>query len=96
MLVIVLLEFTMRTPGDENVAVDLHHLCHSQTGTRVQIIDVLRDEQEIVRVLGKSRDCFVRSIRARIAYALPAFTIPIPNQLRVARKCFRGRKLSRV
>ena len=68
-----------RTARDENVAVNLHHLFCRHTSARVQIVHVLRNEQELVRVLGKSCDCFVRSVRSRIADALTPFAIPVPN-----------------
>ena len=45
----------------------------------MQVVDVLRDEQKLVRVLGKSRDCFVRGIRSRVADALPAARGTIPK-----------------
>jgi hypothetical protein len=45
----------------------------------MQVVDVLRNQQEIVRALGESRDCFVRGIRSSITYASPPIAIPIPN-----------------
>jgi hypothetical protein len=57
----------------------LHHLFCKDTAPRVQIIYVLRDEQEIVRVMGESCDCFVRGIRPGIADTLSSLAIPFPN-----------------
>ncbi len=76
---IVRSKVTARTAGDKNVAVNLHHLLRRHTGARVQIIYVLRNEQEIFRVLGKSRDCFMRGVRSRIADALAAVRDTIPK-----------------
>ena len=79
MLVIVFLKIAARAARDENVAVNLHHPLCRGSSARVQIVDVLRNEQELVCVVGKSRDCFVRSVRSRIADALPPFPVPVPN-----------------
>ena len=38
----------------------------------MQIVHVLRNEQELVRALGKSCDCFMRGVRSCIANALAA------------------------
>src|SRR5437899_1584354 len=38
----------------------------------------------------------MRSVRLRIANALPALAIPFPNQFRIARECLRRRKLCRI
>jgi DNA-binding transcriptional LysR family regulator len=46
---------------------------------RVQVVNVLRNEQELIRALCKSCDCFMRGVRSRIADALPPLAIPIPN-----------------
>ena len=78
-LVIVFFEFAVRTARDKNVAVNLHHLLSRYSTACVQVVDVLRDEQKIVRALGESRDCFVRGIRPGIADTLPSLAIPIPN-----------------
>jgi len=78
-LVIVSFEFAARTARDKNVAVNLHHLLRRYSTARMQVVDVLRSEQEIVRALGESRDCLVRGIRPRIAYASPPLAIPLPN-----------------
>jgi hypothetical protein len=59
--------------------VNLHHLFCRHTSARVQIIHVLCNEQELVRALGKSGDCFMRGVRSRIADALSPFAVPIPN-----------------
>jgi len=72
------------------------HLFWRHTSSCVQIVHVLRNEQELIRALGKSCDCFMRGIRLRIADALPPFAIPLPNQFRIARECLRRRKLCRV
>src|SRR4029077_5873516 len=76
----------------KNVAVNLDHLFCRHTSARVQIINVLRNEQELVRALGKSCNCFMRSVRSRIADVPPPFAVPVPNQLRIARERFRCRK----
>jgi hypothetical protein len=59
--------------------VNLHHLFRPYSSARVQIVHVLRNEQELVRPLGKSCDCFVRGVRSRIANALSSLAIPVPN-----------------
>jgi len=68
-----------RTAGDEDVAVDLHHFLCRHSSARVQIVHVLGNEQEILCVMSKSRDRFMRSVRLCIANALPPLAIPIPN-----------------
>ena len=45
----------------------------------MQIIHVLRDQQELLRVLRQFRDRLMRWIRLRIANPLAAFAIPFPN-----------------
>ena len=82
-----------RAPGDENVAVNLHHLLLGESSARVQVVHVLRDEQELVCVLGQFRDCLMRGVRLRVADAVPPLAIPFPNQFRIARECFRCRQL---
>ena len=72
LLIIVSIKFAARTARNENVAVNLHHLFCRQSSSRMQIVHVLRNEQELIRALGKSCDCFVRSVRSRIADALAA------------------------
>jgi hypothetical protein len=79
MLVIASFKFAARTAGDENIAVNLHHSLCRHSSPCVQIVHVLRDEQEIVSVVSKSRDRFVRSVRSRIADAFPSFPVPFPN-----------------
>ena len=78
-LIILAFKIAAQTARDENVAVNLHHLFCRHTSARVQIVHVLRDEQELVRVLGQSRDCFVCGIRSRDADALPPLAVPFPN-----------------
>src|SRR5215467_9380310 len=85
-----------RTPADENVAVNLHHLLRRYSTARVQVVDVLRNEQELIRMVGESCDSLVRGVWLRIAYASPPLAVPIPNQLRVARERIRRRKFCRV
>jgi hypothetical protein len=48
-----------RAPRKENVAMNLHHLLLRESRTRVQVVHVLRDEQELVGALGKVRYRFV-------------------------------------
>jgi len=67
----------------------LHHLFLRESRTRVQVIHVLSDKQELVCVLGQCRDCRVRCIWLCIANALPALAIPFPNKFRISRECFR-------
>src|SRR5437762_7085971 len=85
-----------RAFGNENVAVNLHHLFLWNSGTRVQVVHVLRDEQELVCVLRQFRNGFVRCIRLRVADALAPFAIPFPNQLWIARERFRRREFCRI
>ena len=67
---------------------NLNHLLLRESRTRVQVVHVLSNEQELVGVLGQSRDCFVRCIRLRVADAVPAFAVPFPNKFRISRECF--------
>jgi hypothetical protein len=62
----------------------------------MEVIHVLRDEQEIFRVVSKSRDCFMRAVWLRIADAPAPFAVPIPNQFRVACEGFRCREFRRI
>jgi hypothetical protein len=78
-LVLKSAKIAARAAREENVAVNLHHPLCRDSSARVQIVDVLRNKQELVCVVGKSRDCFVRSVRSRIADALPPFPVPVPN-----------------
>jgi hypothetical protein len=78
-MIVIVFEIAARTLGDENVAVNLNHSFCRYSSARVQIVYVLRNQQELVRVMGKSCDCFVRGVRSRIADALPALAIPVPN-----------------
>jgi len=55
--------------------VNLHYLFLRKSGTRVQVVHVLRDEQELVRVLRQFRNGFVRFIRLRVADALAPFAL---------------------
>src|SRR3954471_9564797 len=75
---------------------NLHHLFCRHTGSRMEIIHVLRNEQELIRAVGKLCDCLMRGVRLRIANALPALAIPIPNQLRIATEPLRCRQLWRI
>jgi len=68
---------------------NLNHLLLRESRTRVQVIHVLSNEQELVCVLGQCRDCRVRRIRLCVPDALPALAIPFPNEFRIARECFR-------
>ena len=79
LLVLVSIKVAARTARNENVAVNLHHLFCRHSSARVQIVHVLRNEQELIRALCKSCDCFMRGVRSRIADALPPLAIPIPN-----------------
>ena len=71
--------FASRTARDENVAVNLHHLFRRYSTANMQVVDVLRNKQELSRVLGQPGDCFVRGVRPRTAYALLSLAIPFPN-----------------
>ena len=79
MLILVSVKVEARTARNENVAVNSYRLFRRHTSARVQVVHVLRNEQELVRALCKSRDCFMRGVRSRIADALPPLAIPIPN-----------------
>src|SRR5438309_745470 len=96
MLVIVPTEITARTPGNENVPVNLHHFFWRHTRTRVQVVHVLCDEQKLVCVLRQFRNGFMGGIRFRVANALPTLAIPFPNQFRIARECFGRCQLCRI
>src|SRR6266513_4483328 len=62
----------------------------------MKIIHVLRDQQELLRVLRQLRDRLMRWIRLRCANALTAFAIPFPNQSWILRECFRRSQLRRI
>ena len=62
----------------------------------MQVVHVLCDEQELVRVLGQFSNCRVSCIRLRVADALPALAIPFPDQFRIALKRFRCGQLCRI
>ena len=47
MLILVSIKFAARTARNENVAVNLHHLFCRHTSSRVQVVHVLRNEQEL-------------------------------------------------
>jgi hypothetical protein len=79
LLIFVAFKFAAGTASDEDVAMNSHHLLCRYSSARVQIVNVLRNKQELVRPLSKSCDCFVRGVRSRIAYPLPPFAIPVPN-----------------
>ena len=68
---------------------NLHHLFLREARTRVQVIHVLSNEQELVCVVGQCRDCRVRCIGLRVPDAVPALAIPFPNKFRISRECFR-------
>jgi hypothetical protein len=79
MLVLESVKIAPRTACDENVAVNLHHFLCRYSSARVQIVHVLRNEKELVCVVGKSCNCFVRGVWLRIADPLPTLEIPVPN-----------------
>lgn len=87
---------TARTSSDENVSMDLHHFFHRHSTPNVKIIHVLRHQQKLVCMPGKSCDCLVRGVRLRLADPLPPLAIPVPNELRIARECFRRCKFGRI
>ncbi len=62
----------------------------------MQVVYILRDEQELVCVSRELRNSRVRCIRLRVADALPPLAIPFPNQLWIARKRFRRGQLCRI
>jgi hypothetical protein len=74
----------------------LHHLGPRQASALVQIVHVLCDEQKFVGKLRKSGYRFVRGIGSRVANTLAPLTIPLPNQVRIARERFRRRQLYRI
>ena len=43
---------TARATRHKNVPMNLHHLVPRDSRTRVQVVHILRDEQELVCVLG--------------------------------------------
>ena len=47
-------------------------------------------------MFGQSGDCFVCCVGLRVANALPALAIPIPDELRIARESFRRRQFCRI
>src|SRR6266516_3336059 len=98
LLVIVIGEtkIAARTLGKENIAMNLHHLLPRESRTPVQVVHVLRDEQELVGDLSQSRDRDVRCIWLRVADALPALAIPFPNQSWIAHESFRRCQLCRI
>ena len=75
---------------------NLHHLFLWQSCARVQVVHILRYEQEVACALGQFSNRRVRCIRLRVADALPPFAIPFPNQLWIARECFRCCQLCRI
>jgi hypothetical protein len=89
LIVVAPAKFAARTPGDENIAVNLHHFFFRQSRTRVQVVHVLSNEQKFVCVLGQCRDCRVRCIGLCVPDALPAFAVPFPNKFRISLECFR-------
>ena len=70
---------TARAARHKNIAVNLHHLLPWQSRTRVQVVHILRNEEELVCLLRQLRDRVVRCVRLRIADTLPALAIPFPN-----------------
>src|SRR5437762_3445183 len=90
------IKITARTSCHENVPVNLHHLVVRNSGTRVKVVHVLGDKQELVCMLGQSGDCFVCGVRLRVTNALPALAIPIPDELRIARESFRRGEFCRI
>src|SRR6266513_6254063 len=62
----------------------------------MQIIHVLRYQQELLYVLRQLRDRLMRRIRLRSANALAAFAVPIPNQSWILRECFGRSQLRRI
>src|SRR5881398_2671675 len=47
-------------------------------------------------MLGQSGNCFMCGVRLRVADALPALAIPIPDELRIARESIRRRQFCRI
>src|SRR5436309_1114187 len=93
LLVLSSAEFTARAARYKNVPMNLHHLLLCNSRTRVQVVHVLRDKQELVCVLGQFSNRRVRFIRLRVADALSPLAIPFPNQFRIARERFRRSQL---
>ena len=54
----------------------------------MQVIHVLRNEQELACVLRQFRDRLMRCIWLRIANPLAALAIPFPNEVRIFRESF--------
>ena len=94
--VIVSAKIAARTSGHENVAVNLHHLFLCKSGTRMQIVHVLCDEQELVCVLRQFRDGDMPGIRLRVADALASLAVPFPNQFGIARERLPRCQLCRI
>src|SRR5438552_17655651 len=95
-LVILPAKIAARTSDNENVFVNLHHLFLWHPRTRMQVVHVLCDEQESIRMAGQFRNRSVPGIRLRAADALAPFAIPFPNQLWIARERFRRCQLCRI
>jgi hypothetical protein len=58
---------------------NLHHPLCRYSSARVQIVDVLRNEQKFIHTLRQFGNCFMRGVRSRITNALPALAVPVPN-----------------
>src|SRR5262249_11748355 len=89
-------KITTRTPTNENVSVTLHQLFLQRSRTRVQVVHILCDEQELACVLGQFSNRGVSCVRFRVADALAPFAVPFPNQFRIARERFRRSQLCRI
>ena len=79
MLVLESAKVTPRTPRDEDVPVNLHHVLCRHSRARMKVVHVLCNEQELVCVLRKFRDRCVRGVWLRIADTFATFAIPVPN-----------------
>jgi hypothetical protein len=83
-----------RAFNSTDVAVQFDHL--AATGTPMQTIDVLGDQQAVRDASLDIDQGVVRGIRLHFRNEVAAPRIPIPNELGVLRKCSWRRKLQRI
>ena len=75
---------------------NLHDLFCRYSSARVQIIDVLRDEQKFIRTVRQIGNRLMRGIRFGIGNTAAPLAIPLPNQFRITRESFVCRQLYRI
>jgi hypothetical protein len=88
LLAVASAKIALRATRHEDVSMNLHHLLLCNSRTRVQVVHILRDEEELVSLLRQFRDRFVRCIRLCAADAPPPLAIPFPNQFGIAHERF--------